>query len=336
MPRSYSKLAGDVHEAAALWWARMSSDVKTQADEAAFDAWLAESPEHVSAYAETCALAGRFDAMAAHPQIAELRAETQLFEERTRRPLFARIGLSSVAAALAVVVVAVAALYFVAAPFGGDEWATTRGQARQIVLSDGSKVTLGSDSRMRVRFRRTHRDVSLARGQAFFDVAHDAARPFTVRAADRTVTALGTAFDVRSYPDETTITLLSGRVSITRERGDREVLLEAGQQFRVDAGVETVRDVDAAAETGWRTGVLEFDAVFLTEAAMKFNRSAPHSIIVSDPRLMNLRVSGVFRADDPQGFAAALVPAYPLTATVQSSGDIVLTYREGREAATRD
>jgi transmembrane sensor len=117
-------------------------------------------------------------------------------------------------------------------------------------------------------------------------------------------------------------------VAIAREGEQREAVLQPGQQFAEAFGVTSVRDVDAAAMTSWRTGVLEFDAITLAEAARAFNRSAAHSIIISDQRLASLQVSGVFRADDPQGFAAALVPAYPLTATPQRSGDVVLSYRE--------
>lgn len=324
-----SKAKSDAREAAAMWWARMSSDVKTSADQEAFDAWLAASPDHATAYAETCALAGRFDALGEQPEIAELRRETQLFEERQRRPLLARTGPVWAAASIAAVLIIATLLHSGFNPTETQKWVTARGESRNITLSDGSKVMLGSDSRLAIQFRRRQRDLTLERGQAFFNVARNADRPFVVAAAGRTITALGTAFDVRSYPNETTVTLLEGRVAIARaSEGEQEFVLMPGQQLHVDSGMATVRDVDAAAETSWRTGVLEFDSVSLARAAMEFNRSAARSIIVSDPRLATLQVSGVFRADDPQGFAAALEPAYPLIATLQRSGDIVLTYRE--------
>src|SRR5262245_29209353 len=82
----------DPYEAAALWYARMSSNLKTPADQEAFDAWVAISPGHAEAYAEACALAGRFDALSNHPELAALRLEAQRVEEKARRPLLARIG----------------------------------------------------------------------------------------------------------------------------------------------------------------------------------------------------------------------------------------------------
>lgn len=334
MTRPSPKPTGDVHEEAARWYARMASDVKTPADQEAFDAWLARSPEHAEAYAEACALAGRFDALAEHPAVAALRADAQLLEERERRPLLARVANAWTATGVAAAAAAAAFFYFQAMPLETGEWATARGQTLEITLGDGSEITLGSDSRIEMRLDRGERHFELDRGQAFFDVAHDPDRPFTVVADGRTVTALGTAFDVRSYRDETTVTLVRGSVAIAREGEDeREALLRPGQQFQVAAGLASVRDVDAAAETSWRTGVLEFDAVTLAEAVTAFNRSAARSIVVTDPRLTSLQVSGVFRANDPQGFAAALVPAYPVVATPQRSGDVVLSYREPDDAA---
>lgn len=328
MNRPSSDLDPNVHEAAAAWYARMSSDLKTPDDQDAFDRWIASAPENADAYAETCALAGRFDAVADHPALAQLRVETQLLEERARRPLLSRIGAVWPGVGLAAAAAVAAMLYFNPAPPETGAWTTARGETRDIALSDGTKITLGSDSRLDMTFQTDRRNLDLARGQAFFDVAHDADRPFVVAVHGRTVTALGTAFDVRSYLDETTVTLVSGKVEIARPGERGEAILAPGQQFHASAGVSSVRDVDAAVATAWRTGILEFDGVTLTQAITDFNRSAPQSIMLADPRLADLRVSGVFRANDPHGFAAALVPAYPVTATRQSSGDVILTYRE--------
>lgn len=324
-----SRRPSDLHGDAAHWYARMSSDVKTPADQAAFDAWVAAAPQHADAYAEACALAGRLDTLANHPDVATLRAEAQLFEERQRRPLVTRLhGGWATTAALAAAAAA-AFFYFNSTPLETAALRTARGETRAIVLSDGSHVVLGSDSRIEMRFWRRERDISLERGQAFFDVVHENSRPFVVAAGGRAVTALGTAFDVRVYLNETTVTLVRGSVAIARPDEENEAVLKPGQQFRISSDVASVRDVNASAETSWRTGVLQFDGVTLSEAVTEFNRSAPNSIVLADPRLGEFHVSGVFRANDVQGFAAALVPAYPITVDPQSSGDVVLRYRAG-------
>ncbi|ATE66873.1 FecR family protein [Rhizorhabdus dicambivorans] len=326
--RKASTLYGDIHEAAAYWYARMSSDVKLPDDQAAFDGWISQRPEHAEAYAEACATAASFAALTGHPEVEALRVEALLLEEQRRRPLLARIGSMGTAAGL-MAAAAAFLFYLLSVPTETGVWQTAPGQTRQIALSDGSTVVLGSDSRLEIRFRRTGRDLEIGRGQAYFDVAHDSTRPFVVAADGRRVTALGTAFDVRSYPNDTTVTLVRGRVEIAREDGSREALLMPGQQFRAASGGTSVRDVDGVAETSWRVGRLEFQNISLVDAVTEFNRSAPQSIVIADTRLADLRLSGVFRADDAYGFAMALVPAYPITATRQSSGDIVLRYRDG-------
>lgn len=326
--RKASARYGDIHEAAAYWYARMSSNVKLPADQVAFDGWISQRPEHAEAYAEACATADSFAALAGHPEVEALRVEALLLEEQRRRPLLARIGTMGTAAGI-MAAAAAFLFYLLSVPTETGVWQTARGQTRQIALSDGSTVVLGSDSRLEIRFRRTGRDLEIGRGQAYFDVAHDSARPFVVAADGRRVTALGTAFDVRSYPNDTTVTLMRGRVEIAREDGSREALLMPGQQFRAVFGSTSVRDVDGVAETSWRMGRLEFQNMSLVDAVTEFNRSAPQSIVIADTRLADLRLSGVFRADDAYGFAMALVPAYPITATRQSSGDIVLRYKDG-------
>jgi len=120
------------------------------------------------------------------------------------------------------------------------------------------------------------------------------------------------------------VTLVRGRVALAQEDARADAILGPGQQFRDVLGVTSVRDVDAAAEVSWRTGVLDFDNIPLSEAVARFNRSAINTIVLADPSLGELRVSGVFRADDPMGFARALAPAYPVRVEPQSSGDVVL------------
>lgn len=313
----------DVEEAAALWYARMSSELRTPADEAAFDAWLQKSPDHGGAYAEFCSLSGRFDALADSSELATLRVEAQLTEENRRKPFLVRFGagfaVSGIAAAAAV-----AFMYFAGSDVERHDWTTARGEIREITLSDGTEAVLGSDTRLSIAFAEDRRQLQIERGQVFFDVAHDADRPFITGTNGRTVTALGTAFDVRSFPNDMTVTLVRGRVAIGREGEPPEAVLNPGQQFRSAFGVTSVHDVDAVAETSWRTGIFDFNDVSLVEAVARFNRSAPNSIVIGDPSLGELRVSGVFRADDPVGFATALAPAYPILIRQQTSGDVVL------------
>ena len=332
-PQPYSS---DVEEAAALWFARMASELRTPADEVAFDSWLAEAPEHSEAYAEFCALNDRFAVLEGNPQIAEYRVEAQLIEERARRPSWTRLGLIGTS----MVAAASAWALFLIGDFSRlsvkppesltvqaeiQKFSTARGEIREIVLSDGSRATLGSDTRLDIMFRNNQRLVNISRGQVFFDVAHDAGRPFVAAAGDRMVTALGTQFDVRFFPNDLTVTLLGGHVRIAERGEGQKAVLDPGQQFRSSFGVTSIRDVDAAAEVSWRTGILEFDDIPLSEAVSRFNQSAKIAIVLADPSLGEYRVSGVFRSDNPTGFARALAPVYPVRVQQQTSGDVILT-----------
>jgi transmembrane sensor len=317
----------DVEEAAALWYARMTSELRTPADESRFEAWLAESEVHAEVYNELCALSGGLDAIRSHPRLAAYRVEAQLIEERQRGPFSSRIAWASAACALIVVLTAVIFLSLRPAPLVADVWATARGETRQIALSDGSKFVLGSNSRVEIRFQRERRDVQLTQGQAFFEVAPDAHRPFVVQVGERTVTALGTKFDVRSFSEETIVTLVHGRISIDGQRHAHPTILDPGQQFYADRTKTEVRKVDAILETSWRQGILEFKDVTLAEAVTEFSRNSKQTITLGDAKLSTLRVSGVFHANDASGFARALIPAYPVTATFHDSGDIVLNLR---------
>lgn len=314
----------NIEEAAALWFARMSSELKTPEDQGAFDAWLAESPDHVDAYAEMCELDTSFDVLERKPDLAAYRVEAQLIEEQGRRPLLARLGLPALATLSAIAAAAAGFMYLSAASVERNEWSTARGEIREITLSDGTEAVLGSDTHVEIAFRDNQRLFTIDRGQVFFDVAHDADRPFIAATGGRTVTALGTAFDVRSFQNDLTVTLVRGSVAVADRGAPPDAVLTPGQQYHSAFGVTSVRDVDADAEVSWRTGVFDFDNVPLSEAVARFNRSASRSIVLADPSLGELRVSGVFRADDPAGFAAALAPAYPIRVLPQRSGDVLI------------
>jgi transmembrane sensor len=315
--------SGDVEQAAALWYARMASELKTPSDQAAFDSWLAADLSHAEAYSEICAISGRFDALSGHPDMAAFRLEAQLLEERNRRPFAARFRIGLIGAGFAAAAAVASFFVLQAEDVERASWTTVRGEIREIALSDGTHMILGSDTRVDLSFRDDQRLIDIGQGQVFLEVAPDPDRPLVARSGGRTITALGTAFDVRAFQNDLTVTLLHGRVAIARGNGT-DAVLDPGQQFRATFGVVSVRDVDADAEVLWRTGVLEFDDIPLSEAVSRFNRSASRTLVLADPSLAELRVSGVFRADDPAGFAAALAPVYPVRVLRQSSGDVVL------------
>lgn len=202
------------------------------------------------------------------------------------------------------------------------------GEQRVVALSDGSRVRLNTDSAVRVWYWGGERRVVLRRGQAFFDVAHDASRPFLVEAGPAEVRALGTKFDVRRSDGSVAVTLVEGRVRVERDGGG-EATLAPNQQLTVTkAGVGAPRALAAAEESSWTTGRLTFRGAPLREVVAEANRYSRRKIELAVPDAMaGELVSGTFDAGDIDAVVAALTHYYGLEAGAPSAEVIRLTPR---------
>jgi transmembrane sensor len=196
-------------------------------------------------------------------------------------------------------------------------YASAVGETKDITLPDGSRMTLDADSAAVGRFDAAGRSVELTRGRAFFAVVHNAARPFTVLAGDRRLVDVGTRFDVNLGPDALTVTLLDGRLAIGPAGGTATTTtLEPGQQLVRSEGRDEVRAVGGQAQdtAAWRTGLIRFDDQTLAEAAAVMNRYSHDQIVIRDPHVASIRVSGQFRAGQTGAFAETLAELYKLRA----------------------
>ena len=254
----------------------------------------------------------------------------------------AGIGWPRLAAAAVIVVVASAGLLLAptlkrAPGLGGQPivastqvaYASAVGEVKDIALPDGSRMTLDADSTAIGRFGAAGRSVELTRGRAFFAVVHNASRPFTVLAGDRRLVDVGTRFDVNLGAQTLTVTLLDGRLAVG-PAGQTTVTttLEPGQQLvrtQVQDQIQAIGagTTDAAA---WRTGVIVFDNQPLADAAAVMNRYSKDQIVIHDPAVAAMRVSGQFHAGRSEGFAETLTELYGLHARRQA-GQIELLPR---------
>jgi transmembrane sensor len=245
--------------------------------------------------------------------------------------------LSWRSAVLASVVLAFLGFGLVALKVYGDtDYATGTGEQRTVRLTDGSTIELNSRSRVRVLFSERERDVELVEGQSLFRVAKDHARPFVVRSAGTRVRAVGTQFDVYRKPSGTQVTVVEGRVAVfaprppkTRSEGEIEssstealssneerlraqltaarsmgeapaVLVSTGEQVTVtNQEVPEPHRADLRAATAWTQRELVFDMTPLGEVVQEFNRYNTRKLVISDPALAELHVTGVFSSTDP-------------------------------------
>ncbi|NML06733.1 DUF4880 domain-containing protein [Sphingomonas sp. G-3-2-10] len=297
---------------------------------AEFEAWRDANPAHREAYErageqwqETGGLAGT--EMGRNRRLPERRPS--IWEMPAARPAFA---------ALALVLVALAGFWLLSGPgampdgaviAAAEPQATRVGEIRTVKLGDGTVVTLDTDSAIEVRLSGDLRQVRLVRGRARFDVAHDAARPFRVEADGRTVTALGTLFDVGFEPGGVRVSLFRGSVDV---RG----LAPAGGVAAVTrlAPGECFTDLArrpqvAKASPGlqqWVSGMLDFDGVPLGDVLEQTNRYSQRKIRLADPSLAAQRVTGGFRPLPVDQLAAALAAAFSLRVERSPQGDLIL------------
>lgn len=333
-----------IEQAAAEWLARRDADAWTAHDQRALDAWLAERTEHRVAFLRlesAWSEAGRLRALAAglpagvvparaQPASMEAGRITSASPHDLREVRFAprQVASSSrwrrgVAATLAFAVVG--SMAWGGWQLSGREqasYASGVGQLQTVTLADGSTATLSSDSRLDVRMSRGERHVALTQGEAFFDVARDARRPFVVEAQGRRVAAVGTRFSVRNDPEALRVVVTEGKVRLhsmagTDSRAQPEALLPAGSVATAGRNGVLVRSLplaDAERYLEWRSGYLSFDDTSLAAAAAEFNRFNKHKLELGDAAVAELRVGGNFRWSNTEGFVRLLEQGFPVRA----------------------
>jgi ferric-dicitrate binding protein FerR (iron transport regulator) len=200
-----------------------------------------------------------------------------------------------------------------------QRYVTAIGASRTVALPDGSRITLDTDSRIQVQMNARSRTVRLERGQAFFEVAHDAQRPFIVDSGRLSVVAVGTAFSVRREGPAMRVVVADGTVRLERP-GERNDMLPAGGIARIQGEEPTRIHQGQAAELernlSWRSGVLTFRRTPLSEAVAEFNRYGTRRIVIRDPRIATLELGGVFRSGDVEVFARLLETTFSIDATL--------------------
>ncbi len=320
-------------EAAAYFVARRA-DGLTSGEQELLAGWLAEAEVHRRMFES----ADRAWQIFADPEGDEVldAMRAHALAPRPRAPVAWRLP----AAAAAVLLVGAAAALFLDPALNPwtpqsrsvpIQYASVRGEVKEVQLPDGSTMTLDAESSAVGRFSVESRTVELTRGRAFFAVAPDKSRPFDVTAAGRTIVAVGTRFDVNLLAaDGLTVTLLEGRVEVrSRNPAQTQTTLEPGQQYIERGGKETVRTLGAASENAvtWRTGLINFDDQPLTEAAAVMNRYSREQIVIRDPVIASIRVSGQFRAGDAGRFAMTVAEMHQLDA-LRRGAEIELVPRE--------
>ena len=183
--------------------------------------------------------------------------------------------------------------------------ANGREAPRTYRLADGSSVTLDAASRVEVALSDDARRLTLEQGRAFFDVAHDADRPFTVTSGDSSVTALGTRFMVSQQPDDPLVMLAQGKVRVAD--ADQTAELVPGEELSRDAGGSfVIARSDPAGASQWTTGAVSFDAEPVSQVLKKLNPYLARPLVLDNPADTQARVSGTFQLGNDRDIRTGL------------------------------
>src|SRR5690606_28619568 len=310
------------------WLARLLSSHCRERDHDAFEAWLAESPGNVTAYAQVENLHGLGAELAADPAVAEAARDARRSGAAAQaRPPWQRPWPLAIAAS---VLLAVGAAAWLAPqpPQPAQHYATGIGELRNVTLDDGSTPALDAASQVAVTYARDERRIALQRGRLQVQVAHDAQRPLIVRAGPGHVRATGTVFQVDRSGKRVVVGLLEGGVVVSSGQGKAKLL--PGQRIADtdDGALGTPEPLDADAARGWVNGELVFHDRRLRDLLDDFHRYSPTRFVLADPGLGDLRVSGVFRADDSQALLDTLRAGWSLQAARTGEDEITLSAGE--------
>ncbi len=331
-PSMSSPAMSTIDDIASAWAMRSEAGGLDATGQAELDAWLGADRRHRGAFVRAQAILSLLDAAPAAPRVADRdgadEGEPDSAGPRGRgwqnwpgwaKPVGAGV-LAAMAASLAL---------FLALPAAPD-YATKVGEQRQVRLADGSLAALNTDSQLDVAYSTGRRDLTLRQGEAWFQVAHNAARPFEVHVGPVHVRATGTAFSVRRADKGVWVVVTEGRVlawvdgagrqPVAIARGDGALLSTAPGTGKASPVARMKVDVDQA--LAWRRGEIGLDGETGLEAAEEFNRYNLRQIRIVNPRAAQYRLVGYFQIHQSQEFAQAL--SQLTQATVSQNGNEIV------------
>ena len=349
----------DVTAESCAWIAQIETRELTPEDLKAFREWIQRTPRHASEIRRLAMLSSDLNVLTemAGPLEHAARQSQPTAKKRWRRGWLRPAGVL-VALAAAAVLAGGAFLRVTApsAPVGPVMVATAIGDYEDSVLADGTGLQLNSDSQVEIDFTAEERTVRLLKGEAFFEVAHDPARPFVVYVRDKYVWAVGTAFGVRLLEDDFEVTVTHGRVALaetaappalgdnapaaieveavadTRLATAQPIILRAGQSvvlssFEDPPPIVDMTERELMRKLSWQENLLEFFETPLAEVISEVSRHTTMQIEIADSELKSLEFGGIFRTGDTDALLDALAASYEIEIEYVSDNAVRLKRR---------
>ncbi|MBL8267677.1 FecR family protein [Steroidobacter sp.] len=186
---------------------------------------------------------------------------------------------------------------------------TREGRWDKQLLEDGSVVYAGPRTKLHFHFDDELRAVTLVRGEALFEVAHQPERPFIVSTEVGSVQAIGTSFATTDLGDRVVVTVAEGKVAVTSAAGVQPILpVHANQRVVLSAaGAGLPEPVNAERAVKWIRNWYEYDGERVGEIVAELNRRHATKVVVDDPQVARLRMNALsFRPSQPEDFVAQI------------------------------
>ncbi len=293
--------SAEIEARAATWLERKNFASWSKADQAEFEAWLAISWAHRVAYWRLETAWGRTERLTA------LRAPGFNSVAPGKHKLLPALLRATGALALVGIMGASAFAYF--SKSSDSRYTTAIGERKVLQLADGSRIELNTATALRVSRGKGRRTVWLEKGEAYFEIKHNAALPFTVFAGDHRITDLGTKFSVRNDDNQIKVALVEGlaRVDPSSAGGHMpfavlspgDVVIATANSLKVIKKPEQ----ELRNELGWRRGMLVFVHATLADVAAEFNRYNNTKLVITDSVAARRRIGATFPAQDLDDFA---------------------------------
>jgi len=316
---SPSPKAQSVNEIASAWLERVNAGNWTEQNQTELDAWLAVSSAHRAAYWRL------EDAWSNAARLNALR-------KPMRQPISAQRSFSMLAMARAAVFIAIVGtlgavgVKSLTSP-QTHTYTTGLGGRETLALSDGSRIEMNTNTTLRVTTNARARTVWLDKGEAYFDIKHDAAHPFVVFTAGHRITDLGTKFLIRQNNDRIEVALIEGkaRVDSSDAAKAQSAILTPGEVAIATADRLSVTQRPAAKlanELSWRQGQLIFSETTLADAVAQFNRYNTTKLVVGDSTVAQMKINGTFPTNGTEMFAR--VTKHILQLRAEKHGDEIV------------
>jgi transmembrane sensor len=315
-------ITADMLEQARTWYVRLGSEAATGKDWESFTVWLEANSLHVDAYDQVELTLADISPVTETPNISDNVVSLDAKRRNLKPSIFVRY------AAIAAVFIAALSLFATTNTFQSapqiQQYATNIGGFKDITLSDGTQISLNTNTKIRVQMDKKTRTITLDSGEAYFEIAKDNSRPFIINAMGSTITDIGTAFSVYASDKALQVSVAEGIVDI--QSYDQIVRLTKGRKAVQKRGSKTlvVMSVDTDTISTWRDSVLVFEDVPLSAIVPELNRYFKTPIVLADETVSDMTFSGVLNISDQGKMLASVEALMPITSTTQN-GRILLS-----------